>query len=178
MSVVIQLLTDTAAVEQLTPQLVDVYRAAFCAPPWEEGEDDVRSFGDEQLPKHVSREGFRLAVAREENDVVGFAYGYTGRRGQPWTDHIVSVVSPTLAAEWLGGHFEFVELAVVPGWQGRGVGGALHDRLLADLPHERALLATWREEYPAWHLYRARGWELLEPELSETSCLLGLRLAG
>ena len=69
--------------------------------------------------------------------------------------------------------FEFVELAVRPDSQRRGIGGGLHDALLAGLPHHRALLSTWREERPARRLYLKRGWQVLQEELDASSSLLG-----
>ncbi|WP_372492658.1 GNAT family N-acetyltransferase [Microbacterium aurugineum] len=60
---------------------------------------------------------------------------------------------------WVGGHFEFVELAVTPEARGRGIGGQLHDALLANLDHRRALLATSSsQDDPAVRLYSSRGW--------------------
>jgi ribosomal protein S18 acetylase RimI-like enzyme len=171
----IEELSGPQAVARL-PKLVAVYRSAFTAPPYDEDEASVARFRDEQLPNHAQREGFRCVAASEDDRIVGFAYGYTGRRGQWWTDYVAERVPRELADEWLDGHFEFVELAVDPGYQGRGIGRALHDALLADLPHERALLSTWRDELPARRLYLTRGWIVLQEELDPSSSLLGLDL--
>ncbi|MHC9046123.1 GNAT family N-acetyltransferase [Microbacterium saperdae] len=108
--------------------------------------------------RHRARPGYRLVLAREDGESIGFAWGYTGERGQYWSDAIVREVGPRVEG-WVGGHFEFVELAVLPAARGRGVAGQLHDALLARLPHERALLATSdAPEDPAVRLYRSRGW--------------------
>jgi ribosomal protein S18 acetylase RimI-like enzyme len=162
--------------EATRAEIVDVYRAAFTAPPYDEDESAVARFLDEQLPAHAEREGFRCVVAREDGRIVGFAYGYTGRRGQWWTDYVAGRVTPDLAGRWLDGHFEFVELAVDPAYQHRGIGGALHDELLDGLPHDRALLSTWRVDTPARRLYLNRGWQILQEELDETSSLLARSL--
>ncbi|HET6698306.1 MAG TPA: hypothetical protein VFG88_04400 [Nocardioidaceae bacterium] len=45
---------------------------------------------------------------------VGFAYGYTGSRGEYWPDRVVEALGDDLADEWVGGPFELVELAVLP----------------------------------------------------------------
>jgi ribosomal protein S18 acetylase RimI-like enzyme len=160
----------------LLPDLVEVYRAAFTVSPYNEDATAVARFRDEQLPRHAEREGFRCVTAREDDQVVGLAYGYTGRRGQWWTDYVAARVPHELADEWLDGHFEFVELAVHPDYQRRGIGGALHDELLKDLPHNRALLSTWRVDTPARRLYLNRGWQVLAEELDANSSLLGLNL--
>lgn len=85
----------------------------------------------------------------------------TGERGQYWSDFISAELGPRVA-DWVGGHFEFVELAVVPDARRRGIGGLLHDVLLSELDHDRALLATSdRSDDPAVALYRSRGWVTL-----------------
>lgn len=108
--------------------------------------------------RHRARAGYRLVIARDGDRPLGFAWGYTGERGQYWPDLVSREVGPRLD-EWLGGHFEFVELAVIPAARRGGVGGRLHDALLAALPHEKALLETSaRDDDPGVRLYASRGW--------------------
>jgi ribosomal protein S18 acetylase RimI-like enzyme len=78
--------------------------------------------------------------------------------------------------DWVGGHFEFVELAVDPRRQGRGFATALHDSLLTGLPHSRALLTTYRDDRPAPRLYRRLGWQRLHEGVFDDSDLWGLAL--
>jgi ribosomal protein S18 acetylase RimI-like enzyme len=173
----IVLLTQREEVLALSSALFDVYRRAFGASGYDEPESSAVRFRDEQLPVHATREGFRCAVARGCGSVVGFAYGYTGRRGQWWTDHVVEHAPVEIATTWLDGHFELVELAVDPAEQGRGYGVALHDALLGGLPHDRALLTTYCDDRPAPRLYRRLGWELLVEGVFPGSDLYGLDLA-
>lgn len=120
--------------------------AAWSASPWD---------------THRARDGYRLVVAHDDGRLVGFAWGYTGERGQYWSDLIAREAEPRID-EWIGGHFEFVELAVAPDARRRGIGGRLHDTLLAGLPHARALLATSdRSADPGARLYASRGWSSL-----------------
>jgi ribosomal protein S18 acetylase RimI-like enzyme len=107
--------------------------------------------------------------------VTGFAYGYTGDRGQWWSDRIVEA-APEIADEWVGGHFEFVELAVAASAQRQGLGAALHDALMADLSHSKALLSTYVDDRPAPRLYRRKGWQLLLPNLAPSTALYGKNL--
>ena len=76
----VQRLTDWPA-DALIDEIVDVYRAAFTAPGYDETPDDVERFRA-SLPRHADREGFRLELGRRAGRLVGFAYGYTGGRGQ------------------------------------------------------------------------------------------------
>ncbi|MGO1567513.1 MAG: GNAT family N-acetyltransferase [Brachybacterium sp.] len=111
--------------------------------------------------QHRRRAGFRLVAAELEDELVGFGWGYTGERGQWWADSVAGALGAD-ARKWVGGHLEFVELAVLPDHQGRGIGGQLHDALLRDLPHERALLQTDADSSSAGHsLYIARGWDVV-----------------
>lgn len=175
MTVIVEELTDRRDAHR--DALADVYRAAFCVPPYDEPASAAQEFVDEQLPKHAQRDGFRLVGAFDDDrSLLGFAYGYTGERGQWWSDHVASVAPPDVVDAWVGGHFEFVELAVRADAQGRGIGGALHDALLAGLPHDRALLATYRDDRPAPRLYRRKGWRVLLDPLDDDSTLYGLDL--
>lgn len=167
----VELRTD---VDGLVDDLADVDRDTFSAPGYDADPTDIARFRDEQLLKHAPRKDFRIAIAREDGQLVGFAYGYTGEVGQWWTDRMLRLASPHVHS-WLGGHFEFVEIAVRPRWQGKGIGSALHDGLLAGLPHDRAMLTTWQDENrPARRLYQHKGWLPLADV--EESTVMGLRL--
>ena len=129
---------------------------------------------EEVWDRHAAREGFRLARARVDGELVGFAYGYTGRRGQWWTDHVAEVLPPEVAEEWLGGHFELVSIGVLPEARGRGVGDTLLTELTSDLPHERWLLmSTDDEDDPARRLYARHGWEVLGPGIGAGTVVMG-----
>jgi broad specificity phosphatase PhoE/GNAT superfamily N-acetyltransferase len=169
---------DGPAAKGVADEIERVYRAAFGAPGYDETETDVRRFMDETLPTHASRAGFRMVTLRVGPDLHGFAYGYTGERGQWWTDTVANSVPADVDQRWFGGHFEVVELAVDPAVQGRGFGAALMDHLLLGLPHDRALLSTYRDDRPAPRLYARLGWtKLATGVLDGGSDLWGLRLA-
>ena len=157
-------------------EFADLYARVFGAPGYDEPPEAAQRFREEQLPRHVEREGFRCVVARRGERLVGFAYGYTGQRGQWWSDYVAERAPGYIAERWVGGHFEFVELAVDPDEQGRGIGPALHDALLAGLTHARALLTTYRDDRPAPRMYRRLGWELLVDGLDNHNDLYGLDL--
>jgi ribosomal protein S18 acetylase RimI-like enzyme len=165
---------DRIAALDIAGQLGEVFGTAFGAPGYEDTQSDGDGFAAEQLPTHAARDDFKLVTARVDGTVVGFAYGFTGQRGQWWPDRVAEVVSPELAADWIGGHFEVVELAVLPEAQGQGLGTALMEELMRDLPHRKALLTTYVDDRPAPRLYRRLGWQVLVPDLGWGSALYGL----
>ena len=169
-------LLDGPAACARVDELTDVYRAAFTAPGYDEDEAAVEQFRTSKLPTHADRAGFRLVTVRDGDALLGFTYGYTGKHGQWWTDQVTAAVPSGLADTWLGGHFEIVELAVVPDAQGRGFGTALLESLLLGLPHDRALLTTYDDDRPAPRLYRRLGWSRLAEGVFDGSDLWGREL--
>jgi ribosomal protein S18 acetylase RimI-like enzyme len=159
---------DAVGAAPLAAEVFEVYAAVFGAA------GGIAAWCDSVWEPHRARADFRLATAREGGLLVGFAWGYTGERGEYWPD-LVAEALPDLDG-WVGGHFELVELAVLEECRGRGAGRRLHDVVLAGLPHERALLSTVADEHdPAVRLYRSQGWERLGL-LGLDRQVMGLRL--
>lgn len=124
--------------------------------------------------RHTARDGFRLVRAYEAGRAVGFTYGYTGRSGQWWTDHVRETLPAEVADAWLGEHFEVVSIGVLPGARGRGTGRALLRALLTGLPHDRLLLMTTADAGdPARRLYAAEGWDVLGPGTGDATVVMG-----
>jgi GNAT superfamily N-acetyltransferase len=160
MTMAFSLLSATQA-RALAENFVAVYRDAFAAAPYHKQEVEVAEFAT-SLPQHTGEDGFRCVVARiTEDDVAGFAYGRRCQPGSFWFETVYPCLQAARKAYWLEDAFQVVEMAVHPHWQGRGIGGGLHDRLLAQIPYRRALLTTMAAETPAARLYRRRGWTLL-----------------
>ena len=120
----------------------------------------------EILPRHAGRAGFRFLGAFGDAKLVGFVYAYLGAPGQWWHDRVARSLGADGSARWLGrGHLEFTELHVLPEYRRRGIGGALHDGLLAGVDAPTAVLSTQADNEPAIALYRGRGWEVIVPQL-------------
>jgi ribosomal protein S18 acetylase RimI-like enzyme len=132
------------------------------------GEEEWRA---DTFDKHCARPEFRLVAAEDDGSLVGFAYGYVGERGQWWSDRVVEALAPSVADVWVGGHFEFVELAVLPSSRRRGIGARLHDGLMSGTEHRRGLLSTDDSDTPARRLYASRGWTKLGNLSAETAVL-------
>jgi ribosomal protein S18 acetylase RimI-like enzyme len=162
-------LWDGEQAEPLAEEVFGVYDAVFGDHP------DLAEWRSELFDKHRVRDSFRLAVARDGERLVGFAWGYVGRRGQYWSDWLVRELPAEVTETWVGGHFEFVELAVLEDSRRHGLGRRLHDVLLDGVPSDRALLSTENHDSSAVRLYTSHGWIRLG-ELSPQAQVLGLRL--
>jgi ribosomal protein S18 acetylase RimI-like enzyme len=135
---------------------VRVYTDAFSAPPYSEPSrgNNVRT---RLQTVHGMRPGFRAYCAvLPGHDVIGMAYGYHGTRGQYWHDLVYGACSPESRDTWLRDCYEIVELAVDPGYQGRGIGRRLVETLLFEREESTAVLST-RIDSTAPHLYRSLG---------------------
>ncbi len=163
---------DPEKVEPVRTDLVTTVTPADTAAVWEVYDQVFAdaSYGawlESAWGRHTARTGFRLARAFVGPRLVGFGYGYTGERGQFWSDAAASVLGEELAASWVGGHFEVVTLGVLPDHRRSGRAAALLSELAADLPHERWLLMTTADpDDPARRLYGRAGWDVLGPGLS------------
>lgn len=115
-----------------------------------------RLFGE-----HAVREGHRLVLAQQKDIVTGYAWGYIGRRGQYWSDLLCDSLPERIASEWVGGHFDVVELAVLPERRREGLGQALHDCLLEGLTGKCLLGTSSDPDNPAVRLYTRSGWKTL-----------------
>ncbi len=113
----------------------------------------------ERLPRHMQRGGAVFLVARESDELAGFAYGYAGEHGQWWTDVVARSLDDAQRAEWLDEpHFEVVELHVRPARQRSGVGSRLLAHLLSLQPFDRAVLSTQTGSRKARAFYAKNGW--------------------
>jgi ribosomal protein S18 acetylase RimI-like enzyme len=160
---------ERADAEELWP----VYSAVF------DDHSDYDEWRGQVWDRHVGRDGFRLARAwdvdrRSGRRLVGFGYGYTGKRGQWWTDQVAAVLDPAVADEWLGGHFELVSIGVLPEARGHGYGAGLMRALTDGLAYERWLLTTTADaDDPARRLYAREGWQVIGPGLRDGQVVMG-----
>jgi ribosomal protein S18 acetylase RimI-like enzyme len=160
----------TSVTDDVCRAVFGVYDAVFGDQP------DLATWRRQVWDRHTLRDGFRLARAYDGARLVGFGYGYTGKRGQWWTDRAVRVLPADVAGEWLGDHFELVSIGVLPEARGRGVGRLLLAGLTEDLPQERWVLMTTADANdPARHLYARAGWEVIGPGLRDDQVVMARR---
>jgi GNAT superfamily N-acetyltransferase len=140
----------------LRAELREVHRSALGAGALSD------EWAEHRLPAHVRRDDFVFLVARDEREIIGFAYGYTGAYGRWWTEHVAAALSAEQRAEWLDPpHYEIVELHVLPVHQRRGIGSALLAQLVTRQPHDRAVLTTQAGSRKARTFYAKNGWQEL-----------------
>jgi ribosomal protein S18 acetylase RimI-like enzyme len=166
----VQIRIDTSVTDADIVELWAVYDAVFHDWP------DREAWRAAVWDKHAARRGFRLARAYGGGELVGFAYGYTGERGQWWADRASEVLTPPVAAAWLGGHFELVSVGVVERARSTGVGRALMRCITEGLSEERWLLMTSADESdPARGLYASEGWRVIGPGLDDGQVIMAKR---
>jgi ribosomal protein S18 acetylase RimI-like enzyme len=168
--------------QALQYQVVEIYRKAWTLTHFPPITDDLRSFRERFL-RHSANPDFTMSVAHVSEEPAGFAYGYTSVPGGWWRQTVSSGLPDDIAQRWFEDCFEFAELAVDPTHQHQGVGGALHDRLLKDLPHQTAMLSTQQSNRKARGFYTRRGWTILNekfvfPQKAYPYVILGLELGA
>lgn len=161
-------LVEGAPPDAVRDEIWPLYRAVF------DDFDDEHAWRDGVWDRHSMRAGFRIALARQRDVLVGFAYGYTGEHGQWWTDRAATVLHPAVASAWLGGHFELVSIGVDRTARGTGTGRRLLAVLTDGLDQSRWVLMTTADpDDPARRLYGSTGWAVIGPGLSEGRVIMG-----
>jgi GNAT superfamily N-acetyltransferase len=177
----------TTTVKALTRKQIDaetrtalaaIYLAAYGDPSLPESQLDADNFVNSTIKRHARRAGFRMVLATTDGRTSGYAYGFTGKHGQFWSDWLSGAAPAHIVETWVGDHFELVDIVVDPAHRGQGIAGLLHDDLVDGLPQGKALLATTPDEGAAARLYGGRGWQVLVPEIDGAKALYGLDLAG
>ncbi|NUO55654.1 MAG: GNAT family N-acetyltransferase [Hamadaea sp.] len=137
--------------------LADVYSAAFAGPPWDESDDQVRTFVA-SVPDWTARDGFLAAWARDGSGIAGFAFRVRTPAPVPSNgfygmlrDRFGTVVDD------LAGTVEVVELAVRPDARGGGLGRTLLTTIVDGSP---AWLVTRTAATATMAFYARLGWQV------------------
>lgn len=152
-------MTDAVAIHDIEPFRA-LSAAGAVAGIWQEatGAEPMaaRELANGTFPKHVSWPGFRMFVAAIDGNAVGFIYGYRSLPGQWWHDQVRGPLIEAGHADWLTSALELAEVAVLPAFQGQGIGTRLIDAFLAGVG-QPVLLAVEAVEEKAHVLYAAHG---------------------
>lgn len=150
-------LVDSGAALAARGELIAVYAAVFCAPPWNEPPERAVNFGD-RLAAWAGQSGFVGVLAEQSGSVTGFAVGVTTPDHLPRDhiyDHVRSILGPVAVTE-LCGRLEVLELAVHPSARRGGLGRRMLDALVGDRP---AWLITVPVIPGTTAFYDAVGWQ-------------------
>lgn len=164
-----------------THDVIRLYRKVYSGAPYFYGAADFDLFETAHWRHQTAEPGFVLALAWNDETVIGMAYG--------WTLLVASKSAQLLALHlgndsgaWLANCFIFAELSVVPSWRRRGVATALHNQLLKATSYQTALLYVLASDQPVIDLYHKLGWRILAKEVRQTSDrqyhLMGRRLSS
>jgi ribosomal protein S18 acetylase RimI-like enzyme len=112
----------------------------------------------ERLAAYGARDGFTVVTGRLENELIGYALGYTLPAGSRWWQGLRQEVDPDLLEENGRRTFALTEIMVGTAWRRRGYARVLHDALLTDRREQRATLLVLPDNVPAKAAYLAWGW--------------------
>jgi len=155
----------------LTVQLIDgdqaaahfselraLYTEVYADSPYGWGEDHAALFA-ERFEMQRSLEGFALVEARDDNELVGMAFGFALPASTGWWQGLLTPVPAEATTERSGRTFALIELLVRAPWRRQGIAQAMHDLLLKDRPEERATLTALPAAAPAQAAYHKWGWQ-------------------
>jgi GNAT superfamily N-acetyltransferase len=142
----------------LLDQVCELYDEVFSTPPffWR---DDESQLHRDRLLGLLDDPTFGIAIAPADDELIGFAYGFTlPANTKRWT-RLKEPVSVQVTTEWPGRTFVLFDYAVRAPYRGRGIGRRLHDALLGSRSEERATLTVqptaaetkWIYEHWGWH---------------------------
>ncbi|MCM3364566.1 MULTISPECIES: GNAT family N-acetyltransferase [Niallia] len=117
----------------------------------------------ERLIRHTTYEGFRgYIIITAEEELLGFAYGYTSLPGQYYHELLSIEVNQKQYETWLKDCFEVVEFAVHPLYRNKGYGKKLIHELLKGVENKTAVLTTQVNNTVARHLYKQMRWIVIK----------------
>jgi GNAT superfamily N-acetyltransferase len=159
---IVSLTPEEFARDEVHERIARIFYAVYTVAPFFDADVQVAAILVGQS-RYAKRPGFRCCLARDavSGEIVGFAFGHTLLPGNSWWDHVPPAMTAEARERWLSDCWVLVEFGVAPEWQGRGIGGRLHDAVLSGLPHATAILSTPQMETNALALYRKRGWVTL-----------------
>lgn len=110
-----------------------------------------------QLEGHMRAPRWEIAVAEDDGEVLGFAYGFALSPTTAWWKGLIGDVPEGFVMETGQRTFALSELNVRRSCQGRGLAGRLYRELLSNRTEERATLLT-EPDNAAHAIYAHWGW--------------------
>lgn len=144
-------------VRPLIDPVCGLYDEVFSQPPfhWRADESELHR---QRLEGLLSDPTFGAVVAHIGEELVGFAYGFTLSADTKRWSRLRGTVPPELIVEWPGRTFLLFDFAVRASMRGRGIGRAVHDRLLGSRSEERGTLTVQPTALDTKAIYEHWGW--------------------
>jgi GNAT superfamily N-acetyltransferase len=146
--------TGGADIDEMLPEMTDLYREIYAEPPYNSGPlFEIDAF-QARTRRQAARDGFTLVTARTADaTMIGFAFGVPFAAGQWWSGEATPPPADILSAP----KFAVIELVVRHTHRGHGIGRKLLTTLLVDRPEPYAFLTAFPDA-PAREVYRRWGW--------------------
>lgn len=126
---------------------------------WKSDDDSIK----ERFLRHATYEGYQgMMIVTDEDEVVGFSYGYTSLPGQYYHGLLAREFNSQEYETWLKDCFELVEVAVHPSHRRQGLGRLLVTKLLEGVNNRSSILTTQVHNEAARKLYESLGWVVLK----------------
>lgn len=133
-----------------------------------------------QFQRHARYPNYEGYVAVEDEQVVGYIYGYSSRKGQYYHDLMSSHV--TSAQPFLSDCMELAELGVHPNHRNKGIAKKLMETLLHRRKEKYAILTVRKENRTAISFYEKSGWIVLTdrffPNVNDEYLIMGTRIGS
>jgi ribosomal protein S18 acetylase RimI-like enzyme len=112
--------------------------------------------------RHAAKAGYCGAAGFGAGGaMVAIAYGYLAHAGDWWSDTVRPHLADAGRLAAMVDAFAIAEVAVMPAYQGRGMGGRVLDELLRRVEAPRVLLGVYTDNAVARHVYEKRGFVVL-----------------
>lgn len=137
-----------------------LYDEVFSQPPffWRSDESELHR---ERLARLLDDPSFGAALARRDDRLIGFAYGFTlPSESKRWIS-LTDPVPAELAAEWPGRTFVLFDFAVEVASRGQRIGKRLHDGLLGSRHEDRATLTVQPTAFETKARYERWQWQMV-----------------
>ena len=137
-----------------------LYDDVFSAAPfhWQADESQLHRG---RLTRLLDDPSFGIVVAQANEELVGFAYGVAVPACSTRWSRVHGDLNDEVTREWAGRTFLLFDYAVRADSRGRGVGRALHDRLLRSRGEQRATLTVQPTALATKRLYERWGWRMV-----------------
>lgn len=151
------LLLDGRQAAKRADEIAAVAAEVYADPPYGRGEQEAADFA-RRFAVQSRQPGFVLAEARHGGYLVGYAFGMPLRPATNWWRQVTTPLPADVTTEYQGRTFALADLAVRAAWRRQGIATALHGRIIADRPEERATVTVLPAAGPAQSAYQSWGW--------------------